>query len=60
MGHRAERDDFGFRIANCEFKSKESGDRRQEEKSIERLFRIAKPGTRPKGGSPKDNYELRI
>ena len=21
-------------------------------------FRIAKPGTRPKGGSPKDNFEL--
>jgi hypothetical protein len=23
-------------------------------------FRIAKPGTRPKGGSPEDNCELRI
>ena len=21
-------------------------------------FRIAKPGTRPKGGSPKDNFEI--
>jgi hypothetical protein len=34
----------------------EAGSMEQREDYCE--FRIAKPGTRPKGGSPKDNFEF--
>jgi hypothetical protein len=73
MGHGAWRNNFELRNANCEFNNKKSGARIQNsgeknEKSNSSLLvaddywilllRIAKLGTRPKGGSPTDNFTL--
>jgi len=51
-------------VKESEFRRQETGDRRKDTRyKMQREdnfgFRIAKPGTRPKGGSPKDNCEFK-
>ncbi len=47
-----------IQLADCSWQQAEYRRQKTEDRGQNSALRIAKPGTRPKGGSPKDNFEI--